>query len=39
MGALFEFLVDKVGPKTFVDPIAKLDPMLNLVEFFTRHDV
>lgn len=39
MSALFEHLVQKVGSRTFVDPVTNEDPMLNIINFFTRPDV
>jgi len=37
--SLFDHLVDKVGSKTFIDPITKEDPLLLLANFFARPDV
>jgi hypothetical protein len=34
MNALFGYLVEKVGTKTFVDPVTREDPLNNLIEFF-----
>jgi hypothetical protein len=39
MNALFGHLVEKVGSKTFIDPITKQDPLVKLIEFFSRKDV
>jgi hypothetical protein len=39
MNALFGFLVDKVGTKTFIDPVTKEDPLLNLVDFFAQPSI
>jgi hypothetical protein len=39
MKALFSHLVDKIGTKTFIDPQTKQDPMVNLIEFYSRSDV
>ena len=39
MNALFGYLVEKVGTKTFIDPMTKEDPLQNLIEFFAQPDV
>jgi hypothetical protein len=39
MNALFGYLVDKVGTKTFIDPTTKEDPLQNLIEFFAQPEV
>ena len=39
MNALFGYLVDKVGTKTFIDPATKEDPIQNLMEFFAQPEV
>lgn len=39
VNALFTYLVDRVGSKSFVDPLTKEDPMMNLVAFFTKPEI
>lgn len=39
MNALFQHLVEKIGLKTFIDPITKKDPLQELISFFTRKSV
>lgn len=39
MNALFGYLVEKVGSKTFIDPQTKDDPIQNLMEFFAQKEV
>jgi len=39
MHALFGHLVERVDRKTLIDPISKVDPIINLVDLFARSDV
>lgn len=39
MNALFSYLVEKVGTKTFIDPMTKEDPIQNLIEFFAQPEI
>ena len=39
MNALFGYLVEKVGTKTFIDPQTKEDPIQNLMEFFAQKEI
>jgi hypothetical protein len=39
MRELFTYLVGKVGSKTFIDPLTKEEPILNLMKFFVQKEV
>lgn len=39
VNALFTYLVERVGSKSFVDPLTKEDPMMNLVAFFSKPEI
>lgn len=39
INALFTYLVDRVGSKSFIDPLTKEDPMMNLIAFFSKPEI
>jgi hypothetical protein len=39
MNALFSHLVDKIDTKTFIDPVSKVDPMMNIINFYQQQNV
>jgi hypothetical protein len=39
MNLLFELLVTKLGNKNLFDPISKIDPMQNIIDFFSKKEI
>lgn len=39
MNALFKYLVAAVGPKQYIDPVSKKDPIEQLIDFYSQDDV
>lgn len=39
MNEVFSHLVEKVGSRKFIDPVTKEDPLVNLIDFYSRPDV
>lgn len=39
MQSLFGHLVDRIGRKALIDPLSQVDPIVNLIDLFARHDV
>lgn len=39
MNLLFQLLVNKIGSKTLLDPISKVDPMQNIIDFFSIKEI
>lgn len=39
INALFGFMVQKIGTKTFINPKTKKDPMLDVINLFVNPDI